>query len=75
MFLVGSKGAFKAHQEHVLLELRAHQTADIGSKVVIFAIFTQITANKAQPSECGQQRTLNIVHAQTDAQQQSNGSY
>ena len=28
-----------------------------------------------QPSECGQQRTLNIVHAQTAAQQQSNGSY
>ena len=28
-----------------------------------------------QPSECGRQRTLNIVHAQTDAQQQSNGSY
>ena len=30
---------------------------------------------RAQPSECGQQRTLNIVHAQTAAQQQSNGSY
>ena len=29
----------------------------------------------AQPSECGRQRTLNIVHAQTAAQQQSNGSY
>ena len=29
----------------------------------------------SQPSECGQQRTLNIVHAQTAAQQQSNGSY
>ena len=28
-----------------------------------------------QPSECGRQRTLNIVHAQTAAQQQSNGSY
>ena len=28
-----------------------------------------------QPSECGQQRTLNIVHAQTAAQQQSNGIY
>ena len=25
MFLVGSKGAFRAHQEYVLLELRAHQ--------------------------------------------------
>ena len=25
MFLVGSKGAFRANQEHVLLELRAHQ--------------------------------------------------
>ena len=25
MFLVGSKGAFRAHQEHLLLELRAHQ--------------------------------------------------
>ena len=29
----------------------------------------------AQPSEYGRQRTLNIVHAQTAAQQQSNGSY
>ena len=29
----------------------------------------------SQPSECAQQRTLNIVHAQTAAQQQSNGSY
>ena len=28
-----------------------------------------------QPSELGRQRTLNIVHAQTAAQQQSNGSY
>ena len=28
-----------------------------------------------QPSECGRQRTLNTVHAQTAAQQQSNGSY
>ena len=27
------------------------------------------------PSECGRQRTLNIVHAQTAALQQSNGSY
>ena len=29
----------------------------------------------SQPSECGLQSTLNIVHAQTAAQQQSNGSY
>ena len=29
----------------------------------------------AQPSECGREHTLNIVHAQTAAQQQSNGSY
>ena len=28
-----------------------------------------------QPSECGRQRTLNIVHAQAATQQQSNGSY
>ena len=27
-----------------------------------------------QPSECGRQRALNIVHAQTAAQQQSDGS-
>ena len=33
------------------------------------------TIPKTQPSECGQQRTLNIVHAQTAAQEQSNGSY
>ena len=30
---------------------------------------------KSQPYECGRQRTLNIVRAQTAAQQQSNGSY
>ena len=30
---------------------------------------------RAQPSECGRQRTLNTVHAQTAAQQYSNGSY
>ena len=29
----------------------------------------------AQPSECKQQHTMNIVYAQTAAQQQSNGSY
>ena len=29
----------------------------------------------SQPSECGRQPTLNIVHALTAAQQQSNGSY
>ena len=29
----------------------------------------------SQPSECGRRRTLNIVHAQTAAQQQTNGSY
>ena len=29
----------------------------------------------SQPSKCGQQRTLNIVHVQTAAQQQSIGSY
>ena len=56
MFLVGSKGAFRAHQEHVLLELRAHQkhlllelrarqTAHIGSEVVILTIFTKMTVN------------------------------
>ena len=28
-----------------------------------------------QPAEYGQQRTLNMVHAQTAAQQKSNGSY
>ena len=33
------------------------------------------SVNTSQPSECGRQRTLNIVHAQTAAQQQSNGSY
>ena len=70
MFLVGSKGAFRAPQEHVLLKLRAHQkhvllelrahqkhvllepraqqTAHIESKVVIWAIFTRITAFKVK---------------------------
>ena len=59
MFLVGSKGAFRAHQEHVLLELRAHQkrvllelgaqqTAHFKPKVVILAIFIRITVNKVK---------------------------
>ena len=48
MLLVGSKGAFRAHQEHVLLELRARQTAHIESKVLILAIFTITTANKVK---------------------------
>ena len=54
VFLMGSKGAFKAYQEHVLLELRAHQkhvllelraqqTANFEPKVVILAIFIRIT--------------------------------
>ena len=38
-------------------------------KVHLFAL------SLPQPSECGRQCTLNIVHAQTAAQQQSNGSY
>ena len=57
MFLVGSQGAFRAHQEHVLLELRAHQkhvplelkaqqTAHLEPKMVILAIFIRITVNK-----------------------------
>ena len=33
------------------------------------------TTQHAQPSACGRQHTLNIVHAQTAAQQQFNGSY
>ena len=52
MFLVGSKGAFRAHQEHLLLEPRAHQkhmllelraqqTAYFESKVVILAILSE----------------------------------
>ena len=30
---------------------------------------------QSQPSECGRQHTLNIVHGQTAAQRQANGSY
>ena len=41
------------------------------SNIVLRYMYT----SGAQPSECGRQRTLNIVHAQTAAQQQSNGSY
>ena len=59
MFLMGSKGTFRAHQEHVLLELRAHQkhvllelraqqTAHFQSKVVILAILIRITVNKVK---------------------------
>ena len=59
MFLVGSKGAFRAHQGNVLLELRAHQknvllelrsqqTAHIELKVVILAIYTRKTANNVK---------------------------
>ena len=57
MFLVGSKGTFRAHKEHMVLELRAHrkhvplklraqQTAHSEPKVVILAIFIRITVNK-----------------------------
>ena len=56
---MGSKGAFRSQQEHVLLEFRTHQklvlselraqkTAHIESKVVILAIFTRFTANKVK---------------------------
>ena len=59
MFLVGSKGGFTAHQEHMLLELRANQkqvllevrakqTVHIESKVVILAKFIRITAYKVK---------------------------
>ena len=59
MFLVGSEGAFRAHQEHmllelranpkhVLLELRAQQTAHFDPKVVILAIFIRMTAYKVK---------------------------
>ena len=37
--------------------------------------FEILWITNSKPSECGQQHTLNIVHAQTAAQQQSNGSY
>ena len=37
--------------------------------------FVKHIVNHPQPSECGRQRTLNIVYAKTAAQQQSNGSY
>ena len=57
VFLVGSKGAFRAHQEHMLLELRAHQkhvllelraqqTAHFEPKVVILAILIRTTVYK-----------------------------
>ena len=38
-------------------------------------LVVNLTIFSAQPSECGRQRILNIVHAQTAAQEQSNGSY
>ena len=51
--------AFRAHQDHVLLELRAHQkrvlselraqqTAQFEPKVVILAIFIRKTVNKVK---------------------------
>ena len=40
---------------------------------IVYFLGRVITAS--QPSECGQQRTLNIVDAQTAAQQQLNKSY
>ena len=54
---------------------------DLTGKIVILSnlgiceFFLNMALFMSQPSECGRQRTLNIVHAQTDAQQQSNGSY
>ena len=57
--LGGSKGAFRAHHEHVLLELRAvqthvllelraQQTVHFESNVIISAIFIKITVNKVE---------------------------
>ena len=57
--MVGSKGAFRAHQEHVILELQAHQKhvllelraqqkAHVEPKVVILAILIRITVNKVK---------------------------
>ena len=46
-----------------------------GPNECVVGIQLKINGNQPQPSECGQQRTLNIVHAQTAAQQQSNGCY
>ena len=48
-------------------------TNDMASKC--FVEYHSRVDSYAQPSECGQQCTLNIVHAQTGAQQQSTGSY
>ena len=60
MFFVGSKGAFRAHQEHVLLEIRAYQKhvllelraqqiAHFEPKVLILAIVIKITKFKVLP--------------------------
>ena len=53
--MVGSQGAFRAHQhvllelrahqKHVLLELRAQQTEHFESKVISLAIFIIVTVN------------------------------
>ena len=52
------------------------ELTEIGSKLGLQrAQFRSWLTELAQPSECGRQRTLNIIHAQTAAQQQSNGSY
>ena len=59
MILVGSKGAFRAHQEHVLLELRSHQkhvllqlraqqTAHFDPKVLILSSFIIFTVYKVK---------------------------
>ena len=56
---MGSEGAFRAHEEQVLLEVRAHQkhvlleiraqeTAHVEPKVVILAIFIRITVCKVK---------------------------
>ena len=55
------KTTFRINFENIFLHLHQNNCQNIRTPL--------------QPSECGRQRTLKIVHAQTAAQQQSNGSY
>ena len=56
----GQRGGGRHYMDHIIAWLYAKQ------EKLYFA--------PSQPSECGRQCTLNIVHAQTAAQQQSNGT-
>ena len=55
--------------------ISAVQICMVATELVLSSIGGIVNKCRPQPSEYGRQSSLNIVHAQSAAQQQSNGSY